>query len=127
MVLQTSFLVLGLIILTSGAEILVRGGASLARRLGLTPLVVGLTVVAFGTSAPEMVVSVGGAMKGHGDIAVGNVIGSNIFNIGVILAIASIISPLHIKLGLIKLDAPFLVVNKEGLFLWLTKFIGTYY
>jgi len=109
MVVQLLWLGLGLALLTAGAEGLVRGGASLARRLGLTPLVIGLTVVAFGTSAPEMVVSVGGAINGHGDIAVGNVVGSNIFNIGVILGLAALISPLRIKLSLIKLDAPLMI------------------
>jgi cation:H+ antiporter len=103
-------LILGLALPIAGAELLVRGGSSLARRLGLTPLVIGLTVVAFGTSAPEMVVSVTGALAGHGDLAVGNVVGSNIFNIGVILAIAALIAPIHVKLGLLKLDAPFMIV-----------------
>lgn len=109
MPVQIIFLLLGLAVLTAGAEFLVRGGASLARRLGLTPLVVGLTVVAFGTSAPEMVVSAGGALQGRGDIAVGNVVGSNIFNIGVILGIAALISPFRIKLSLLKIDAPIMV------------------
>jgi len=98
-----------LALLTAGAELLVRGSASLARRLGLTPLVIGLTVVAFGTSAPEMVVSVAGVFQGHGDIALGNVVGSNIFNVGMILGLAALISPIDVKLSLLKLDAPFMV------------------
>ena len=107
---QAGILVVGLLLLTAGADLLVRGAASLARRLGLTPLVIGLTVVAFGTSAPEMVVSVQGSLQGHGGIAVGNVVGSNIFNVGVILGIAALVSPIRIKAGLIKLDAPLMLL-----------------
>ena len=99
-------LIVGLGLLTAGAEALVRGSSSLARHLGLTPLVIGLTVVAFGTSTPEMMVSVGGSLQGHDDIAVGNVIGSNIFNVGLILAVCALVSPIVIRLGILKLDAP---------------------
>ncbi len=102
-------LLLGLAVLTGGADLLVRGASSLARRLGLTPLVIGLTVVAFGTSAPEMTVSIGGALTGKGDIAVGNVVGSNIFNIGLILGLAALITPLNIKVSLIRIDVPILI------------------
>ena len=109
MVIQQILLLLGIALLFVGAELLVKGGASLARRLGLTPIVVGLTVVAFGTSAPELVVSVGGALQGHGDIAVGNVVGSNIFNVAFILGLAAIISPLRIQLALIKIDVPIMI------------------
>lgn len=107
--LQVAWLLAGLGILTAGAEVLVRGAASLARRFGLTPLVVGLTVVAFGTSAPELIVSINGSLNGLGDIAVGNVVGSNIFNVGVILALASLIAPMRIKLSIIKIDAPIMI------------------
>lgn len=118
LVLTVSLLALGLALLTAGAEALVRGGASLARRLGLTPLVIGLTVVAFGTSAPEMVVSVGGAWRGQGDIALGNVVGSNIFNVGAILALSALIAPIRVTLGLLKIDAPLMVgVSLLGAFL----------
>lgn len=109
MSLTVIYLILGLSLLTAGAEVLVRGGSSLARRLGLTPLVIGLTVVAFGTSAPELVVSVGGALRGHEDIALGNVVGSNIFNVGVILGLAALIAPIEVKLGLLRLHAPLMV------------------
>ena len=108
MFLVVGALVAGLLILTAGAEALVKGSASLARRLGVSPLVVGLTVVAFGTSAPELVVSLAGAVKGHGDVAVGNVVGSNIFNIGAILAIAALLKPLRVAPALIRADAPFM-------------------
>ena len=102
-------LVLGLVLLTAGAESLVRGGASLARRLGLTPLVVGLTVVAFGTSAPELVVSVTGALRGSSDLAAGNVVGSNIFNVAVILGLAALITPLRIQRTVIRREAPLML------------------
>ncbi len=109
MALHLVLLIVGLILLTAGAEGLVRGGASLARRLGLTPLVVGLTVVAFGTSMPELVVSLSSALRGAGDISLGNVVGSNIFNVGVILGLSAVVSPIRIQLGLIKLDMPVLI------------------
>ena len=79
------FLLAGLVLLYFGAEGLVRGSSSIALRLGISPLLIGLTVVAFGTSAPELVVSLKAALMGQGDISVGNVVGSNICNIGLIL------------------------------------------
>jgi len=114
MVLDILSLIVGLILLTAGAEALVRGSSSLGRHLGLTPLVIGLTVVAFGTSAPEMLVSVSGALQGHGDIAVGNVVGSNIFNVGAILGISAILCPLRVHLQVLKLDAPLLIPVSLG-------------
>lgn len=109
MVLSSLSLVAGLLLLTAGAEVLVRGGASMARRLGVTPLVVGLTVIAYGTSTPEVLVSTTAALRGSGDISVGNVVGSNIFNVGIILGLAAMISPIRIKVSLIKLDVPLLI------------------
>ncbi len=99
-------LVTGLVALFFGAEWLVRGGASLAVRLGVTPLLVGLTVVAYGTSTPELIVSTMAAAKGQGAIAVGNAVGSNIFNIGVILGLTALICPMRVQLQLLKFDAP---------------------
>lgn len=96
-------------LLTLGAEGLVRGSASMALRLGLTPLMVGLTVVAFGTSAPELIVSLKASQLGQGDIALGNVIGSNIFNIGVILGLTALICPVPVKLQIIKIDGPIML------------------
>ncbi len=104
-----ALLIGGGILLYFGAESLVRGSASLALRIGLTPLVVGLTVVAFGTSAPELVVSTKAALDGQGAIALGNVIGSNIFSIAVILGLAALIQPIHIKPQLLRFDAPIMV------------------
>jgi cation:H+ antiporter len=99
-------LVAGLVALYFGAEWLVRGGASLAVRLGVTPLLVGLTVVAYGTSTPELIVSTMAAAKGQGAIAIGNAVGSNIFNIGVILGLTALICPMRVQLQLLKLDTP---------------------
>lgn len=110
MLTQTAFLVGGVLLLLVGAEGLVRGSSSLARRLGLTPLVVGLTVVAFGTSAPELVVSLEAVMRGAGDIAAGNAIGSNIANIGLILGVTAIICPIPVALSMLKLDAPVMIL-----------------
>ncbi len=109
MLSNTMLLILGLAVLTIGAEGLVRGSATLAIRLGLTPLIVGLTVVAFGTSAPELVVSIGAALNNQGDIAIGNVVGSNIFNIGMILGLTALICPVKVSLQIIKYDVPIMI------------------
>ncbi len=111
MLWQFLLLILSLGILFAGAESLVRGSSSLALRFGITPLVVGLTVVAFGTSAPELVVGVSAALAGQGDLAVGNVIGSNSFNIGVILGITALICPIKVALPVLKLDAPIMIAT----------------
>ncbi len=102
-------ILVGLVLLVVGAEALVRGASALALRLGLTPLVVGLTVVAFGTSAPELVVSVNAALAGKGAIAVGNVVGSNIANIGLILGLAALVRPMRVQSQLVRVDLPVLV------------------
>lgn len=111
---------LGLVLLFFGGEGLVRGSAALALRLGVSPLVAGLTVVAFGTSAPELVVSLKAALDGLGAIAIGNVVGSNIFNIGLILGITALICPLKPQLQIIRFDTPIMiVVTLVGMgFLW---------
>lgn len=92
-----------------GAELLVRGAAHLAVAAGLTPLVIGLTVVAFGTSAPELAVTAGAASTGQGDMAVGNVVGSNIFNVLFILGTSAIIAPLVVSHDLVRLDVPVMI------------------
>ena len=91
-----AFIVLALVLLFLGAESLVRASASLALRAGLSPLMVGLTIVAFGTSSPELVVSVEAALSQQGDISVGNVVGSNSFNIGVILGLTALVCPIPV-------------------------------
>lgn len=103
------FLLLGIVLLYFGGEGLVRGSSALALRLGLTPLVVGLTVVAFGTSAPELVVSIKATLADEGALAIGNVVGSNILNIGLILGITALICPLKAQLQILRIDAPIMV------------------
>ena len=100
-------LILGLVILIAGAEGLVRGASSFARRFGITPLVIGLTVVAFGTSTPELFVNIYSAFKGASDIAIGNIIGSNIANILLILGLSAVIAPLAVKKNTIWKEIPF--------------------
>jgi len=100
---------LAIVMLYFGADWLVKGSSSLAARLGISPLVIGLTVVAFGTSMPEMVVSVNANLKGFGGIAIGNVLGSNIFNICIILGLASLFNPLNVKSQIIKIDTPVMI------------------
>ncbi len=102
-------LALGFVLLTAGAEALVRGASAIATRLGIPPLVVGLTVVAFGTSAPEFAVSLGAAWSGQADLALGNVVGSNIFNILFILGLSALIAPLTIHIQLIRIDIPLMI------------------
>ncbi|ABZ74961.1 Na+/Ca+ antiporter, CaCA family [Shewanella halifaxensis HAW-EB4] len=99
----------GFLILTVGAEALVRGASQIALRLGLTPLLIGLTIVAFGTSAPELAVSVKSAIAGNSGIALGNVIGSNIANIGLILGITALIRPIKIESQMVRRDIPIMI------------------
>ena len=106
---QVLFLCGGLVLLTAGAEFLVRGASRLASIAGISPLVIGLTVVAYGTSSPEMAVSVESAYSGQADIALGNVVGSNIFNVLFILGICALISPLRVAQQLIWLDVPLMI------------------
>jgi len=114
------FILGGLAALYFGAEWLIKGASSLALQLGMTPLTAGLTVVAFGTSSPELVVSLTAALKGSGDIALGNVVGSNIFNIAVILGVTAAIVPLRVEFQLLKFDTPFMI-GATLLFLWLVR------
>jgi cation:H+ antiporter len=104
-----ALLILGLILLVVGAELLVRGASRLAAAVGISPLVVGLTVVAFGTSAPELAVSVQSALSGQADLALGNVVGSNIFNVLFILGLSALITPLVVSQQLVRLDVPVMI------------------
>lgn len=106
----------GLIALVLGAELLVRGASKLALSFGISPLVVGLTVVAFGTSSPELAVSVQSAWTGRVDIALGNVVGSNIFNILFILGVSALITPLIVNRQLVRQEVPLLI--GVSLLLW---------
>lgn len=103
------YFIAGLVLLVIGAEWLVRGASRLAAALGVSPLVIGLTVVAFGTSAPELAVSIKAALAGQAGIAVGNVVGSNIFNVLFILGISALIVPLTVSKQLIRLDVPIMI------------------
>ena len=103
------FLVVGLVLLVFAADYLVKGAANIAGTLGISPLIVGLTVVSFGTSAPELAVSVVSAFKGQADLAVGNVVGSNIFNVLVVLGVSALIIPLVVHQQLIRFDVPVMI------------------
>ena len=103
------YLIAGLVLLVAGAEVLVRGAAKLAAQFGIPPLIIGLTVVAFGTSAPETAVSVQAALAGSGDLAIGNVVGSNIANVLLILGLTALIAPLIVSRQLIRLDVPIMI------------------
>lgn len=117
MLLSIFFVLASLVLLYFGASWLVKGSSALALKAGVSPLVAGLTVVAFGTSSPEMVVSVNAAISGHGNIAIGNVVGSNLFNICVILGISALVAPLKIKMQLLKIDIPVLIITTIGFIL----------
>jgi cation:H+ antiporter len=108
----------GLMLLIAGAEALVRGASRLAAMLGISPLVIGLTVVAFGTSSPELAVSIKAASSDQSSIAVGNVVGSNIFNVLFILGLSALIRPLAVSQKLVRLDVP-LMIGLSGLVLLL--------
>jgi cation:H+ antiporter len=109
----------GLILLFVGAELLIRGSSSLALRFGISPLVVGLTVVAFGTSSPELVVSINASLDGNPAIALGNIVGSNICNIALILGIASLIRPLAVEAQVVKREIPILIAISLLMFILL--------
>lgn len=121
-ILDIGWVVAGLVLLYFGAEWLVRGASELAIRFGISPLVVGLTVVAFGTSAPELVVSVKANLDGSGGMAIGNVVGSNICNIALVLGVGAVIFPLGIQRQVVRREMPvllgstlvFLLMIKDG-------------
>jgi cation:H+ antiporter len=102
-------LIAGLVILVYGAELLVRGASALAASIGISPLVVGLTVVAFGTSTPEMAVSVLSAWQGQAGIALGNVVGSNICNVLLILGLSAVVAPLVVSRQVVWLEVPIMI------------------
>ncbi|MBA4743561.1 MAG: sodium:calcium antiporter, partial [Azoarcus sp.] len=108
----------GLAALVLGAELLVRGAARLAAGFGISPLVIGLTIVAMGTSSPEMAVSIGAALEGESAIAVGNVVGSNIFNVLVILGLSALIIPLAVSTQIVRQEIP-IMIGASMLLIWL--------
>lgn len=109
-------MLLALVVLTLGADWLVRGATRLAARFGVSRLLIGLTVVAFGTSAPELAVSLGSSLTGKTDLAVGNVVGSNVFNVLFILGLSALVAPLGIARKLVRLDIPILIAVSLLLF-----------
>lgn len=110
MITNLTLLILSLVALYIGAGWLVKGSSALAFKGKISPLVIGLTIVAFGTSAPELVVSLNATLGGQGDIAIGNIVGSNIFNIAVILGISATIYPLQAKKQLLRIDIPVMLI-----------------
>lgn len=116
MIISITWFICGLVILTIGAEGLVRGSSALALRLGISPLVIGLTIVAFGTSAPELAVSLDAAASGISSISIGNVIGSNIANIALILGLAAMIQPMRVQQSLLTRQIPIMI--GVSLLLW---------
>ena len=113
----------GLALLYYGADFLIKGGVSVAKKFNVPTLIIGLTLMAFGTSAPELVVSIGASINGHGDISLGNVIGSNICNLALILGLSALISPLPVNRQLFKLDVWVMLGSAMVLagFCWFSK------
>jgi len=109
MLTSVLFIIGGFVLLTVAAEALVYGASSLARRVGLSPLVIGLTIVSIGTSLPELLVSLEAAFVGSGDLALGNVVGSNIGNLALILGVAALVRPIAIQAQVVRIEAPVLV------------------
>ncbi len=116
-VLQLLILTLGFVMLIKGADWFVDGASGIATRFGIPQLVIGLTIVAMGTSAPEAAVSLTAALKGSADISIGNVVGSNILNILIILGISSIITPLAVAKSTMRIEIPFMIIVTLLLFL----------
>jgi cation:H+ antiporter len=116
-ILTLILFIAGIVLLISGAELLVRGASRLAVAVGITPLVVGLTVVAFGTGSPELAVGVQASMAGQSDITIGNVVGSNIFNVLLVLGLSALVAPLVVSQQLVRLDVPIMVVVSFALLL----------
>jgi cation:H+ antiporter len=123
MVLYTVYCLVGFVLLYFGAEWLVKGSSSLAHSLGITPIVIGLTVVAFGTSAPELVVSLVSSIKGKSMIAVGNVVGSNICNIALVLGLSAVLNPIKSDPTVVRRDIPIMLAI--SLYLLLLTFNST--
>lgn len=114
----TLFFITGLLLLIGGAELLVRGASKLAARAGISPLIIGLTVVAFGTSAPELAISLQSGFSGEADLLLGNVIGSNIFNVLLVLGISAMVTPLIVSQKLVRLEIPLMIGTSILLYLF---------
>ena len=117
MLIQYILFIAGITGVYFGAEWLVKGSSKLSRDLGIKPIVIGLTVVAFGTSSPELAVSLTASIKGSNDIAIGNIIGSNIANIGLILGISAIVLPLQVEKIIMKRELPLMIAISAALYI----------
>lgn len=115
MVLATGLVIVGLAGLYAGAELLIRGAAGFARSFGIRPMIIGLTVVAYGTSLPELVVSGAAALRGSSGIALGNVVGSNVANLGIVLAVATLVRPLRVEGGLLLRLGPWVLGSSAAM------------
>jgi cation:H+ antiporter len=109
LLLDLVLLIAGLVLLVGGAEALVRGGSGLARDFGVSPLVVGLTVVAFGTSAPELAVNLDASLRDQGELSFGNIIGSNVANIGLVIGIFAFLRPIPVEGNIIRREVPMMI------------------
>lgn len=116
--IQVVFLIIGFMLLMKGADWFVDGAAGFASKLGIPQLVIGLTIVAMGTSAPETAVSISSALKGNAEICIGNVVGSNIFNVLIILGITSVIVSLKVAKSTVKFEIPYMIFITIVLFLF---------
>ena len=127
MLVDILLFLLGIVLIIVGANYLTEGASTLARRMGLSPLVVGLTIVAFGTSTPELIVSLMSAIKGNADIAMGNVVGSNIFNLLAIGGVTAVVAPITITQSTIRREIPLMLLSFLVLFFlsYDTIFAGT--
>ena len=121
MILQFVFLIIGIALLVKGADWLVDGASGLSESFGVSPFFIGLTVVAFGTSAPELAVSISAAMKGSGSIAISNVIGSNIANIALVIGFSAILTPLAISKTTVRKELPFNILISFALMAMLLR------
>ena len=109
LIIQSILLVVGFVMLVKGADWFVDGSSAVARRFGIPQLVIGLTIVAMGTSAPEAAVSITAAIKGNADITIGNIVGSNILNILIILGLSSLLADLQVAKSTVRLEIPFML------------------
>ena len=117
MLFELIIFVFGMILLVKGADFLINGSSSLAKKIGVSDLVIGLTIVAFGTSAPELVVSTAAAIKGSSEMAFGNIIGSNLANTLLILGAAALTAPLIVQKGTVNKEIPFSLLAMLAVFL----------
>ncbi len=125
--LNIVFLIIGIVLLVEGADFFVSGASSIAKKLKISALVIGLTVVSFGTSAPELAVSLSSSIKGESGIALGNVVGSNIMNLLVVLGFSSVIAPIAVKKSICKREFPFLIASTSLLIIFsLDNFFSGY-